>query len=101
MFADAYEKASGFTHPVIISTRHLDGTIQCGCGAFVIVNEDGWIITAFHIIETFLLFKNQQQETTQYRDQVSKIEQDSSLDAKRKRKKINKLKSNPKWITNH
>jgi hypothetical protein len=101
MFADAYEKVSGFTHPVIISTRHFDGTIQCGCGAFVVVNNEGWILTAEHIIRSFFLFQQHAQEMSQYKEQIKGIEQNPSLNSKQKRREINKLKPNSKWITNH
>lgn len=101
MFADAYEKASCFTYPVIISTRHFDGTIQCGCGAFVAVNKEGWILTAEHIVRSFLLFQQHAQEINQYKEQIKSIEQNSLLNSKQKRKKINKLRPNSKWITNH
>jgi len=101
MFADAYEKASCFTHPVIISTRHFDGTIQCGCGAFVVVNKEGWILTAEHIVRSFLLFQQHAQEINQYKEQIKSIEQNPSLNSKQKKKQINKLRPNSKWITNH
>jgi len=73
MFADAYEKASCFTYPVIISTRHFDGTIQCGCGAFVLVNEEGWILTAEHIISSFFAFRQDLEKINQYKIQVKNI----------------------------
>lgn len=101
MFADAYEKASCFTHPVIISTRHFDGTVQCGCGAFVVINNEGWILTVEHMMHSFFAFKQHAKEINEYKMLIKSIEQDSSLNSKQKRKKMNKLKPNPKWIINH
>lgn len=101
MFADAYEKASSFTHPVIISTRYFDGTVNSGCGSFVIVNKEGWILTAKHIINSFLSFQAHAKEIGNYDAEVERIKQDSSLNAKQKRKKISKLRPNRKWITHH
>ncbi len=101
MFSKAYEIASEFTHPVIISTRHFDGSVQCGCGAFVIVNSDGWIVTASHIIETFLIHQKHKNEIEAYTDQVKKIKNNPKLDRKQKNRSIKKIKTNPKWITNH
>ena len=54
MFADACERAARFTRPVIISTRQADGKVTAGCGAFVVLNEDGWIFTAGHIFDSLL-----------------------------------------------
>jgi hypothetical protein len=50
MFASAFKLASKFTFPVIISSKLLDGTLESGIGSFVIINEDGWFVTAAHVI---------------------------------------------------
>lgn len=49
MFASACRKASRFTRPVIIRRRFFDRSVQCTCGAFVILNEEGWIVSAGHL----------------------------------------------------
>ncbi len=49
MFSDAYSLAKTFTGPVIVSNKFLDGTVTSGCGAFVVVNDEGWIITVAHV----------------------------------------------------
>lgn len=49
MFAKAYELASKFTHPVIISSVTYSGEVGTSIGAYVLVNKDGWILTAAHI----------------------------------------------------
>ncbi len=101
MFADAYEIASAFTHPLIISTRHFDGKVECGCGAFVVVNAEGWILTAEHIMRSFFAFQEHANQIKEYKEQVNRIDHDTSLNSKQKAHKINKLRTNPKWITNH
>jgi hypothetical protein len=50
MFADACEIAQKFTRPVVISRRNQDGNCWAGIGAFVVVNEEGWAVTACHIM---------------------------------------------------
>ena len=52
MFAKAYKLASCFTQPIIISTRFFDKTVECGCGAFIVLNDEGWIITVAHLWES-------------------------------------------------
>jgi len=49
MFANAYKLASCFTQPIIISTRSFNKTVECGCGAFIVLNNEGWIITVEHL----------------------------------------------------
>ncbi len=101
MFANAYKLASSFTQPIIISTRFFDKTVECGCGAFIILNDEGWIITVAHLWETFFAFQKHTKEISDYNKMLETIQQDQRLDAKHKRKRISHLITNPKWITNH
>lgn len=101
MFAEAYSLAKHFTQPVIISTRMADGTVDCGCGAFVILNEEGWIITAAHLWDSHFTFQRHSQEISEYNSQIQEIKRDQGLSERQRQAEIDKLKSNPKWITNH
>ncbi|OGW42716.1 MAG: hypothetical protein A2X57_01005 [Nitrospirae bacterium GWD2_57_8] len=101
MFADAYMKAKCFTLPVVISTRFFDGSVECGCGAYVVLNDEGWIMTVAHIWESHFAHKSHLAEIDDYNKKLQAIEQSTSFDAKHKRKKIAQLQSNPRWITNH
>ena len=101
MFADAYEKVSKFTHPLITSTRTWDGTVSCGVGAFVIVNADGWIITAAHLLQPHAAFQQHQKEIQSYKRDLDQIENDPNTSAKQKSRRRKKLRRNPEWITNH
>ncbi len=56
MFADACSRASKFVRPVIISTRRRDGTVEASCGTFLVINDEGWIITAGHLYDKFVKF---------------------------------------------
>ena len=92
MFRAAIQVASGFTRPVVVSSKTVAGTCQAGIGAFVIVNKDGWFVTADHII-------GQLQELLDSCDRVAKlkadratVEQDATIDAKAKRKQLARMK---------
>lgn len=100
MFAQAYDIASGYTHPVISTVRHLDGEINSGLGAFVVLNQDGWILSAAHILGNFQAFTNHQLELEEYMRQKAEIEAHTNLNSKQRRKRISRLNRNPKWITN-
>ena len=91
MFGDACEKAMNFTRPVIISTRQYDGTVQCSCCAFIVLNDDGWILTAGHVFDSFMAFKDQSKK-------IKDIEEQNAKGAERNRSKI---RIDPKWLTNH
>lgn len=51
MFANACAEAGHFTMPLILSTCQQDGTCQAAIGTFVVVNEEGWALTADHVVD--------------------------------------------------
>jgi hypothetical protein len=51
MFAKAYSVVRNFTFTIIISHRTADGKCASGIGTFVVINDDGWFITVFHITQ--------------------------------------------------
>lgn len=51
MFADAIETAGGFTRPLVVSTRVADGTVHCSIGAYIMLNAEGWALTAGHTMD--------------------------------------------------
>lgn len=57
MFKKAYAIASHFTHPVLMSSRFENGKVESGIGSFIIINKEGWIITAAHILNGLRSFK--------------------------------------------
>ena len=68
MFANAYEKVSRFTHPLIVSVRHFDGTVACSLGAFVVLNPEGWVITAAHLLGPAPTFQQHSKEIAAYEE---------------------------------
>jgi len=100
MFASALRQVERFTHPVIISTRYFSGKVEAGCGAFVILNAEGWILTASHIMEPLFLARQHRQEIAEYEQEKARIESDRQLSAKQKKRELARLRPNPRWITN-
>jgi hypothetical protein len=100
VFADAYEIAKGFTRPVVISDRTLDGAVCCGIGTFVVINRDGWIATAAHILDPMVTAINHRAERATHEQQLTLIKTDPSLSPSQRKNRINQLTNNPKWITN-
>jgi hypothetical protein len=101
MFAKAYSLARCFTQPVIISTRLYDKTVECTGGAFIVLNDGGWIITAAHLWESFFAYQRHTGELQAHKKQLEEIEQDQNLTEKQRNKKLRRIKPNPHWITNH
>lgn len=99
MFSDAYKKASEFTKPVLTFIRYFNGTVACACGAYVVINEEGWIITVAHLWIPHFMAQRHAKEITTYNNKVQSIQADRTLTAAKKRKKIRRQKMDPKWIT--
>jgi hypothetical protein len=100
MFVNAVEHASKFTQPVIVSRRFADGSVECSCATFIIVNDSGWILTAAHVVTMLQEFQQHQTEIAKHEAQREAILNDSKLNVKQKRKQIDRLGANARWVTN-
>lgn len=100
MFARACKRASSFTRPVVISRRYFDRSTDCGCGAFVVVNDEGWIVTAAHLLSAYGRIQQDAEEIVRYYNTIHRIEQEERLPREERFEKIRSLPDNPKWITN-
>lgn len=99
MFREAYKIASGFTAPVIISRKTISGECSSSIGAFVVINKDGWIVTAAHILDQFQELSDECKKSEQVTSARESIQADTTLSDKEKRKKIGKLTYPPKSST--
>lgn len=100
MFSTAYRIASSFTRPVVISTRRADGTVGCGLGAFIVVNKDGRIVTAAHVLHGARDALQHAQEREEHQRKVDEVSSDTSLSNNKRRKALAGLSPKPGWITN-
>ena len=100
MFAKAYEIAAAFTYPVIVSMRFFDDTVRCSLGSFIVVNDEGWAITAAHVIEPASAYRQHQQEIAARALRVRTIEEGPGTPAG-KAKRIRALPVNKRWLKNY
>jgi len=100
MFSRAYEAAKDFTYPLIISTRLQNGKVKCGVGAFVIINPQGWIVTAAHAVKVIPVSQQHAAEIANLGQARRTIEQDPRKTDKKKHRELSRLRPNPEWITN-
>ena len=90
MFAKACQKAYRFTRPLIVNTRSVDGTVSSSLGTFFVVNPEGWVLTAGHLFDSYMQFRQDQ----------TKIKGVEEINAKAPAG-TEKVKLDPKWLTNH
>jgi S1-C subfamily serine protease len=84
MFVEAYKKAAKFTHPVISTFRFYDGTVESGLGTFVILNDEGWIMTAGHILNAALAQQQHQLEIDNYKNKIQEIKDTPEFSGEKK-----------------
>ena len=100
MFASAIEKVRQFTKPVIVSKRFFDGTVETGIGAFIVLNDAGWIVTAAHVVLAATEHAKHKPEIDAHKAKIAAIQANPGLSAKLKARQIARLPVNPKWVTN-
>lgn len=94
MFADACQRAMSYTRPVVISTRHVDGTVRNDCGTFIVLNREGWVITAGHIFDSFVKFQTDQKKIKEIEEiNAGRVQEPGAPDST--------IKMDPSLITNH
>lgn len=100
MFADAIEAARPYTWPLIVSMRYYDGSVESGLATFIVLNRDGWILTAAHALQPIQLAQQHGLEMQQYGQRVAEIEANIHFPKAVKAKHIKNLQTNPKWVVN-
>jgi hypothetical protein len=62
MFESAVTAANAFTFPYVGLRRRTDGLVSSSMAAFILLNEDGWILTSGHIIDEIVSCQKQSQD---------------------------------------
>lgn len=86
MFSRAFPIAAGFTRPMVISSHTTKGVSSSTNGAYVVVNDKGWILTAGHLLEIVRRHQESARRHQGYRSNVVEFHRDLAAD-KRFRKK--------------
>jgi hypothetical protein len=63
MFRNACTTAREYTRPVILCRQSANGQCSSSIGSYVIINEEGWIVTAGHIVDQLLKLKEEEDRT--------------------------------------
>src|SRR5690349_10037149 len=100
MFRYACEIARNFTIPIIVMQRKISGECQSTIGAGVIINKEGWLLTAHHIVRAIFDLQTECDKTQERINERAQIEQDMSLSSKEKRRKLNYARLNPESAVN-
>jgi hypothetical protein len=97
MFADALDVAMQFTRCTVLSAQKQNGKCVASIGAFMVVNPQGWIVTAAHILTDLINLDREVSASRQRANDQAAIEGDQSLSGGERRRRIAALpKQQPK-----
>jgi hypothetical protein len=99
MFANACEEARGYTRPVVLLSRLMGGQIGTGVGTFIVLNADGWMLTAAHILDGLMRWTNDAAVIAGYQQAKQDIESNSNISIGKKKHLVNQLPFDEKWVT--
>lgn len=88
MFREANAIAHNFTWPVVISRRAVSGKCSAGIGSMIVLNKEGWALTAGHIIQMCAEIEANKNQLDQLEAQIAAINADGSLSNKERRKRL-------------
>ena len=88
MFSKAVPIAAGFTRPVVISSRTAQGTCASIIGAYVVLNRDGWILTAGHLLDIVRAQQDSARRHAGYQGNVVDFHRDTAADKHYRKKGV-------------
>jgi len=88
MFVNACRIAGAFTRPVVISSRLQSGACAGAVGACVVVNRDGWILTAAHLMAEIMRQQESAARHRAHQKDVRQFEQDTTADKRFRKSKV-------------
>ena len=88
MFGKAVAIAAGFTRPMVISSRTARGECASAIGAYVVVNAQGWILTAAHLLDIVRRHQESARRHEGYRGNVVEFHRDLAADKRYRRKGV-------------
>jgi len=102
VFVDAFALAEHFTRPIVISTRRLSGEVGSAVATYVLLNADGWFLTAGHVFDLWRGFELHLPEVRNYRAAEDAITADPSLNADQRHRAFKRLAgtADMAWIEN-
>ena len=78
MFRESYAKARHYTRPVVGVAKTVDGKCTSGIASFVVINREGWILTAYHILKILAAIRELQLKTQACSQSLASKQADTS-----------------------
>lgn len=99
MFAEAFKIVQPYTRPIFTVTQGAaEGSLSCGNGTMVVVNRDGWFLTAAHMFDALKARAQDREQIRQFDASVKNIVDDQRLTPKKRRDRLARLRPNEQLV---
>jgi hypothetical protein len=92
MFRTALATAYKFTLPVLLSRKTIGGRCEGAVGTCVVINRDGWIVTAAHLLRQWNQLQADVQAARDYPNLRKSIEDDQTIERHERKRRIAALR---------
>ena len=96
MFRHALQLAQHFTLPVIISRRQANGKSSSHIASFIILNDEGWILTAHHVVKLIYGFANEVAISTEFSKRKAEIDANTESTKVQRKRQLQAIGRPPK-----
>jgi len=93
LFRHACKIARGFTWPIVISRRMVSGRCSAVIGSCIVVNPQGWIVTAGHVLKECDKVANAGDQTHALRAEIAAIQEDTTIESSERVARIATVKA--------
>lgn len=94
MFSEACRGAGEYSRLLVTSVRRQDGSIETSLSTFIVLNREGWVVTAGHVFDSFKAYNDHQKKIKEINElNGSRVSRPGSPDVR--------VKADPKLIANH
>ena len=97
MFSKAVSVAAGFTRPLVISSRTAQGVCSSAIGAYVVLNRDGWILTAGHLLDIVQKHQESARRHRDYQGNVVEFRRGGAADKRLRRPAASPVRNHSVW----
>jgi hypothetical protein len=88
MFKNALRIAEHFTLPVLLSRKTIAGRCAGNVGTCVVINRDGWIVTAAHLLRQWSQLQAEVQAVMDYPKLRKTIEDDITVSRQERKRRL-------------
>ena len=104
LFKDACEELQKWMFPVVVASRQASGRLSTSVSAGILINEDGWLMTAGHVLQKYAELdqatKQHHNRQNDIEGKVVAIKANKKWSSRQKNRKIKQLGNSASGVTN-